>query len=266
MECPVCHKDLNLTEAFQKMRELHYDCPHCFSSLFFKEGQCHVLSEEPVKEASFHGEEEQDLEEEDLSELSMEVPILENEEEVSVNSSKEEEKEPEESQGADQEVQEEEEPPSAIEEQVTSEEEASSLSQDFQETSGDHLEPQEESPQEHLEEESSTEQLESENLEKKEDFSDVEKFANTRISNNEGLFYYNLTIGEINSSDLREQVEVILKDEGLKLIQEVQSSSIKEGQLHLRKISPIQVHVIVRSLLGLPLDISWEQHLIADGK
>ena len=99
-----------------------------------------------------------------------------------------------------------------------------------------------------------------------EDFSDVEKFGNTPAPTGKGAFYYDVTINEIDSEDLRNQVEEVLEDEALKLSPKQFLFSAQEGSLVIKKISPVQAHVIVKSLLGLSLKISWEQHLIADAE
>ena len=98
-----------------------------------------------------------------------------------------------------------------------------------------------------------------------EDLSDLSRSANVKRTGSEGLFFYDLKISEINSKDLREQIELVLEDEDLKLNTENgRDIKIKEGALHLKKISPVKVHIIVKSLIGLPLKISWNQHLVAD--
>ena len=97
-----------------------------------------------------------------------------------------------------------------------------------------------------------------------EDFSGVEKFGNSPAPAGKGAFYYNVTVEEIDSEDLRAETEEILGDPALKLAPEQRDMSIQDGRLTVSKISPVQAHVIVKSLLGLSLKISWEQHLVAD--
>ena len=95
---------------------------------------------------------------------------------------------------------------------------------------------------------------------KPEDFSDIERFGNISGHAHKGPFYYNLIIEEINSKQSRQHLEDVLSDEGLTL----PPIEIKDGALKLLRISPAACHVIVKSLLGWPFQISWEQELVAD--
>ena len=102
----------------------------------------------------------------------------------------------------------------------------------------------------------------------KEDFSEVAEFARSTDQDKQGLFLYDLTLSEINSQGLREKVLSVLEDESLALPFEgpenLEPMQIKEGKITLAKISPVQAHVIINSLMGLPLNISWEQSSIAE--
>ena len=277
MNCPVCQSDLNLPETIKESMELHYDCPSCFSSLFVKGGQCEVLSAgsasdkmqteklpaketkdptDPIEESENSAEQEADftdispesdlqeepasspseeesLEEEGLSEIT-EVPVLEETEEASPESP------------------------------VASSEENNPPSSTTEESS----ESFEFSEEEALEEGPLVQpaaQVEDENIPREgEDFSDVKQFGNTPAPSGKGAFYYDVTVNNIDSADLREQVEEVLEDQALKLTPDQVHFSKSEGRLVINKISPVQAHVIVKSLLGLFLTISWNQHLIAD--
>ena len=102
----------------------------------------------------------------------------------------------------------------------------------------------------------------------KEDFSEVAEFGNTQDQDKQGPFLYDLILNEINSKNVREKVLSTLEDTSLNLPlnKEVKSieDSIKDGKLVIKKISPVQAYVIVTSLMGLPLSISWTQHHIAE--
>ena len=97
---------------------------------------------------------------------------------------------------------------------------------------------------------------------KKEDFSDVAEFGNTEDENRKGLLLYNLQLSEINSQTLKEKVLATLQDEFLNL--SFSEEDIREGRMDILKISPVQAYIIVTALMGLPLQISWSQHHIAD--
>ena len=102
----------------------------------------------------------------------------------------------------------------------------------------------------------------------KEDFSEVAEFGNTQDQDRQGPFLYDLTLSEINSQNVREKVLSILEDKHLNLPLNAEGKSvqdsIKDGQITVLKISPVQAYVILTSLMGLPLDISWKQHHIAE--
>ena len=95
----------------------------------------------------------------------------------------------------------------------------------------------------------------------KEDFAEVAEFANSQNQDQQGPYLYDLILSEINSQDLKQQVLTVLEDESLKLAEKNSSlkDKIKDGKILVQKISPIQAYVIVTSLMGLPLDIFWEQ-------
>ena len=102
----------------------------------------------------------------------------------------------------------------------------------------------------------------------KEDFSDVVEFGNTQDQDRQGPFLYDLILSEINSQNVREKVLSILEDESLNLPLNNEDKSIQDnienGKLTIEKISPVQAYIIVTFLMGLPLDISWKQHHIAE--
>ncbi|MCZ0931824.1 MAG: hypothetical protein OXJ52_01555 [Oligoflexia bacterium] len=102
-----------------------------------------------------------------------------------------------------------------------------------------------------------------------EDFSDVAEFARSQEEDTKGIYLYDLTLSEINSQNLKEEVSAILEDSYLNLpIEEEESLNLKDiidkGQIKIPRISPVQAYIIVSSLMGLPLNIHWEQHHIAD--
>ena len=101
-----------------------------------------------------------------------------------------------------------------------------------------------------------------------EDFSDVAEFAKNQEKNTKGLYLYDLTLSQINSHDLKEEVLAVLEDSFLNLSIEDNSFNLQDvankGHIKIPKISPVQTYIIVHSLKGLPLDIQWEQYHIAD--
>ena len=137
------------------------------------------------------------------------------------------------------------------------------------EDSPDGLEyPEEEKELEHNESSFvfSEEQNGEENI--KEDFSEVLEFSKRRDQDEKGLYLYQLSLSEINSQPLKETVSSVLEDKALGIDFEENSSYKKNivynGKVVLSRLSPVQVYVIIQSLMGLPLKIHWEQSHIVD--
>ena len=272
MNCPVCQNDLNLPETTKETMELHYDCPSCFSILFVKEGKCEVLSagsasdneptdSPPAQEASQEPEfsvDSEDFIEEDSADFSNESQSTEEPHSTELKEeSSEEDSAPEVTEVPILEETEEDTTESSSEEDEPTPSEESSASFEFSEEesseSGPLVQPATEVEDENIASEG-------------EDFSDVEQFGNTPAPSDKGAFYYDVTVSDIDSPDLREKVDEVLEDEALKLEPNQVHLSKPKGRLIINKISPVQAHVIVKSLLGLSLTISWNQHLIADTK
>ena len=104
--------------------------------------------------------------------------------------------------------------------------------------------------------------------EPKEDFAEVAEFGNSQDQDKQGPFLYDLILSEINSQDVRKNVLSVLEDESLNLPAREDDqpidSHIQDGKIIIEKISPVQAYVIITSLMGLPFNISWQQHHIAD--
>ena len=247
MQCPVCNENLEISsENLEK--DFYYDCQNCHSSLFFQKGACKVLVENSLKK-------DKNLEEEDKLELT-EVPELSVEQQVEEPEALEEEVEApqEEAVFQEEEAQAPQEEPE-MESLETSEDE--NLEQARQE------EPSLDPP---LKEEGglNSDPPSGEAAESLEDFSEVTNYGNESGLGEEGVFYYNLTLSEIDSEDIRAKVSSILSDDLLQLDSEKNDLKIKNGVLKLDEISPVKVFVIVKSLMGLPVKIFWEQKLIVD--
>ena len=307
MKCPICKTDLEFSA--QNLEEVYYDCSNCGSSLFFKDGECEVLSEGQIK-AEAPLEEAEEPEEARAAENPPQTP-QDSEQEAPGNP-------PQTPQDSEQEA-----PPASLppEESATREESAPSAEsenlpegeledfvpeestgvpelnqpeEDFAETPKDSPDFAESSPSEReaekpedfqFEEEAESlpeepakepaEKLPEEPAEgalsqtragasKKEDFSEVAEFGMAQGQNKQGPFIYDLALSQINSQDLREKVLELAENEALGLHFEEGEQPIKEGQITFSKISPVQAHIILLSLMGLPLRIDWKQRHIAD--
>ena len=239
MICPVCESQLDLPENISS--ELYYDCPRCLSSLLIKDEKCEVLSEGDLNWDK---------------DAQTEVPILDQSETTTPATAQEKDSET-----------------SEVEELDTTKSSAE-FTQDN--TPEDSVEQDElEKPEELDEDASVSSEMEADdddnkepdstaqNKEEVENFSSLEEFASKSVSL-DSVFLYDLLLKEINSMELKQKVEDILQDPLLSLDQEAQDLTVKEGRIKIEKISPIKVHVIVRALMGLSIEISWEQHLALD--
>lgn len=95
------------------------------------------------------------------------------------------------------------------------------------------------------------------------DFSDVLAFANSEgdISGG-GSLNYNLVIEGIDTSDVRLSLrEAVSEPKYLWNTEEIMSG-IESGKLTIKAISPVKAFMLINSLRGLPLRVSWEQHEI----
>ena len=108
----------------------------------------------------------------------------------------------------------------------------------------------------------------SSNAEKEEDFSDVAEFAKNQDADTKGIYLYDLILSEINAQNLKEEVLSVLEDSFLNLPIEEEKLNLKDviekGEIKIPRISPVQAYIIISSLMGLPLNIHWEQYHIAD--
>ena len=224
MKCPVCSKEMEVPGS-DSSASLYYDCEHCYSNLLIKNGKCEVLSES----LEVSSPEDQSVEQESVQEES-----------------------------AGKEVTQEESTEQDIAQQEVVEE---TIEQSLEKTSLSTVPSlgEEESEEQDFE----TEQQSSEDT-SLEDFSDVSEYGNNQGVAQDGLFYYDLTLSEINSKELAEEIQNILQDSRFQFGPESHNLSIEDGTLNLIKISPVKAHIIVQSLMGLPLKMSWKQHLIID--
>lgn len=299
MNCPVCNKTMQIPNT-SSQEELYYDCEHCHSNLLIKSGDCEVLNRSSSKpEATdFNEVESPSLPRENLSsktinkntasknldnEDSNPQDLIEDQEVVSAeqeinmesNNNMDKSMEPGQNQKSQESFLEDSKQTqgdSFVEEQEQQEPEGIPELSNFEakklEQEGHLIEEQGRQEQD-LPEHSSQSQPGS-NSESKdensdlEDFSEVASYGNNGGLAQEGLFYYDLTLSEINSKQLRQEVESLLQDRGFQFDLEKNDLQIKNGVLKLTGISPVKVHILVKSLIGLRLKISWKQHLMID--
>jgi len=299
MKCPVCHQNLDLTPK-QLKQDLYYDCNYCSSSLFFKEGQCQILAEGSVmaseQEKEVTSQKTQISNNETSNDIMEESQNFIDEPEVTkvpelfadeVDSHVEEAPFESDTDEVDSHV---EEAPfeSDTDEADSHVEEAPSESDtldsnEYREQSENRLTEDQEEDSEKVDETPRDQEGDSEKVDETprdkedspqrinespesslEDFSEVTAYGNRALSIEEGTLYYNLNLSDINSKELHSTVLDILSDESLQLKPETNSLEITDGVLKIVEISPVKAHIIVKSLIGLPIKISWEQHLSVD--
>ena len=285
MNCPVCKRKIDFDIPKE---DIYYDCSHCQSSLLFSKGECLVINAEQIESSNLESKEETNFidntdqnenQESELIDKSIEKSLLseevfektktqfigsiqaDNPHEITPQEPANKQLEPTEEAGEEEDFYPNEKtdvpelPPEAEGLELSSENEPDESSYKFEENSN---------------ESDSSGQAENikTSLKKTEDFSEVAEFAKNQEENAKGLYLYDLTLSEINSQNLKEEVLAVLEDSYLNLLQDEDSLSLKDaieqGEIKIPRISPIQTYIIVNSLMGLPLNIHWEQHHIAD--
>ena len=297
MKCPVCNTQLKF--SIEELEEVYYDCSNCDSSLLFKNGEYEILNkasqsklanletleeqetenQEPLEEEIPQPEttkqetleEQEEQEEEFIPDETTQVPELnlseqeqEQEQEEEQEQEQEEEQEQEQEQEEEQEQEQEQEEEQEQEQEQEEEQEQEQEQEEEQEQEQEQEEEQEQEQEQEQEEQEEEQEQQEEQDPTKEDFSEVAEFGNTQDQDRQGPFIYDLILKEINSKNVREKVLSILDDESLNLPFIKKNEVIKNGQLIIEKISPVQAYIIVTTLMGLPLQISWKQRHIAD--
>jgi len=283
VNCPVCQN--SFPQEILKMEEFYYDCSTCHSALYFNEGKIEIISrgeefeekkdqKEKSKDISFQEnpqKEEDNLEESFLQE-SRDFVKSNSVEETSFNKEQsfkpqEIETVPEIESSFDEREEEMENEESFHENEVEMENEES-----FHENEVEEMENEESFHKNEVEETKNEESFafsEEDNIEEKpEDFSEVQEFSKKREFKDKGFYLYQLFLSEINSQELKERVISIIEDKALEIDFEENPSYKKQivynGKIVFSRLSPVQVYVIVHSLMGLPLQIHWKQSHVTD--
>ena len=300
MNCPVCKTKINF-EIPEK--DIYYDCSHCQSSLLFSKGECIIIQAEQINSSGLEqtdnknppsNQTSEELgQDENLKTKTHTSSGQENVEASKTSSSSNKDDKSESSQNSNREELEDQTQKQAddlkTQDNLTDQKEDNTLEEeDFypgEETEVPDLQSESEAPEPSMEEavnqkessyhfeeesapaESKDLQAAADSQEKEVDFSDVAEFAKKQEENTKGLFLYHLTLSEINSQELKEKVLAVLEDSYLNLFQDEEidlQDAIDKGEIKIPEISPVQAYIIVQSLMGLPLNIHWEQKHIAD--
>lgn len=93
---------------------------------------------------------------------------------------------------------------------------------------------------------------------------EINQFANSSDSSLEqGMLIYDLTIKNIDTEELKDEILAVLKENKLGI--DTQKLKFSLPTLELKELNPIKVSVIVSKIKHLPVDLEWVQRsAIAD--
>lgn len=95
------------------------------------------------------------------------------------------------------------------------------------------------------------------------DMSDVAEFGNSQMSQGrEGMLRFNLYIGGIDTSDIREEVRWALTDAKFLWDADQFMNSIHNGELAIKAVTPVKSALLLQRLRAIPVEIRWEQYAI----
>jgi len=91
---------------------------------------------------------------------------------------------------------------------------------------------------------------------------EIAEYGNSEASQ-KGTILYSLTVGSIDSKELREELKEVLSDKRLMLNVEELIAAISDGELTIGGLSSLKTFVLVSQLIGLPVALEWRQHVEA---
>ncbi len=87
---------------------------------------------------------------------------------------------------------------------------------------------------------------------------EVSAFANSEASSlKHGTIIYNLTIKNIDTEDLREEILDVLRENKLNI--DIKKLKFSLPTLELKDLNPVKVSVIVSKIKHLPVEVEWAQ-------
>lgn len=91
----------------------------------------------------------------------------------------------------------------------------------------------------------------------------VTDYANSEFSQGkDGPLLFNLFIEGLDSKEIRDSLREAMNDSRFSWDSAQLLGQIRNGQLLITNVSPVQASILVNRLKRLPLSISWEQHAI----
>lgn len=95
----------------------------------------------------------------------------------------------------------------------------------------------------------------------------VEAFGNSSASDGrDGTFTFDVIISGVDSIKIKKDLRDSFSDKRFMWNPEELIKNIKNGELRIRGLTAIKASVLIHRLKELPLEIRWEQFLIAEGK
>lgn len=95
------------------------------------------------------------------------------------------------------------------------------------------------------------------------DLSDIAQFGNSDASSGrEGALRYNLRIGGIDTSDVREALREALTDRKFMWDVDQILRAIRNGEVNIQNVSAPKAFMLISRLRSLPVRISWEQYAV----
>lgn len=94
---------------------------------------------------------------------------------------------------------------------------------------------------------------------------EINQFANSEVSSlRQGSLIYNLTIKNIDTDDLKQEILEVLKENKLNI--DIKNLKFALPTLELKDLNPVKVSVIVSRIKHLPVEVEWVQKsAIIDG-
>ncbi|MCC6277816.1 MAG: hypothetical protein IT289_07885 [Oligoflexia bacterium] len=103
-------------------------------------------------------------------------------------------------------------------------------------------------------------------IDKDPNLQELSQFGNAPLEpTSQGGLMYEISVGGIDTIELRQEFLDILEDRRLGLDPSMVTSNIKDGKVILGPINPVKASVLVSHLKRLPLDIKWRSHQLIKG-
>jgi hypothetical protein len=88
---------------------------------------------------------------------------------------------------------------------------------------------------------------------------EIADFGNSSVSSSDGVLVYDVRVSGIDSLELRNALVEALKDPKFRWNAEELEASIKNGVLHVSRVSPVKASVLIKKIRHLDLEVSWTQ-------